>query len=89
MAPKDWRVIANEYASTIEMVSADIADESAAYVDRDETKDYFLHKFTPTKKISTYLYCVCAGPYEEILRKSNSVNIPLGLYCRKSLFKYL
>ena len=89
MAPDDWRVIANEYASTIVKVSAEDADDALVYEGRDETKSYFLHQFTPTKKISTYLYCVCAGPYEEILRKSNSVNIPLGLYCRKSLFKYM
>jgi len=43
MAPDDWRVIANEYASTIVKVSAEDADDALVYEGRDETKSYFLH----------------------------------------------
>jgi aminopeptidase N len=45
--------------------------------------------FKTTSKISTYLYAICAGPYEEFRHDDNEVSIPLGLYCRKSLKKYV
>lgn len=89
MAPLDWRVISNEYALIEKVSSGDAAADFPVYEGRNEANSYFLHKFLPTKKISTYLYAVCAGPYEEILRPSNPSGIKLGLYCRKSLFKYL
>ena len=40
------------------------------------------HTFQPTKRISTYLYALCAGPYHEYRQEGP---IPLGLYCRQSL----
>ena len=48
--------------------------------------------FTPTERISSYLTCIIAGPYEGITGSYTSVDgreIPMGVYCRRSLFEYL
>eukprot|EP01126_Amoeba_proteus_P022752 TRINITY_DN2292_c0_g4_i5.p1 TRINITY_DN2292_c0_g4~~TRINITY_DN2292_c0_g4_i5.p1 ORF type:complete len:496 (-),score=76.07 TRINITY_DN2292_c0_g4_i5:1303-2721(-) len=46
------------------------------------------HHFAPTPEISTYLYALVAGPYDEFNELFEN-RIPLGIYCRKSLTKYL
>lgn len=48
--------------------------------------------FTPTERISSYLTCIIAGPYEGITGSYTSVDgreIPMGVYCRRSLLEYL
>lgn len=47
--------------------------------------------FTPTERISSYLTCCIAGPYEGTTGSYTSVdgrNIPMGAYCRRSLLPY-
>lgn len=73
-SPADWMVISNE---VVESVSA--IEESSEVV----------RNFKTTAKISSYLYAICAGPYEEFREDDNELDIPLGLYCRKSLASYL
>ena len=46
-----------------------------------------LAHFDPTKRISTYLVALIAGPYAKVT--DSHEGIPLGLYCRASLAKYL
>ena len=43
--------------------------------------------FEPTTRISTYLVALVAGPYAKVTDSHDG--IPLGLYCRASLAKYL
>ena len=47
-------------------------------------------KFTTTPRITTYLDCLVAGPYSHVhdVYKGEK-EIPLGIYCRKSMMKYL
>ncbi|MCI6574460.1 MAG: aminopeptidase N [Actinomycetaceae bacterium] len=48
--------------------------------------------FTPTERISSYLTCVVAGPYEGKTSSYTSVDgrtIPMGAYCRRSLVEHL
>ena len=48
--------------------------------------------FTPTEKISSYLTCIIAGPYEGITDSYTSVDgreIAMGVYARRSLAEYL
>jgi len=40
-------------------------------------------QFEETEKISTYLFEIAVGDWEEIVLPSNS--IPMSLYCRKDL----
>jgi len=43
--------------------------------------------FETTKPFSTYLFALVAGPYQAF--RDQHGEIPLGLYCRKSMAKYL
>ena len=47
-------------------------------------------KFTTTPRITTYLDCLVAGPYSHVhdVYKGQK-EIPLGIYCRKSMMQYL
>ena len=48
--------------------------------------------FEPTPRISSYITALVAGPYVEVndqLTSSSGKIIPLGVFCRKSLFEYL
>ncbi|WP_347059953.1 aminopeptidase N [Blastococcus sp. HT6-30] len=70
-APFDWHVISNTGDRTIE------AGEGGSQ----------LAHFAPTKRISTYLVALIAGPYAKVTDLHDG--IPLGLYCRASLARYL
>jgi len=48
--------------------------------------------FAPTPRISSYITALVAGPYVEVndkLVSSSGKTVPLGVFCRKSLFEYL
>ncbi len=49
-------------------------------------------RFEPTPVLSSYVTALVAGPYEVVrdqLTSSDGRDIPLGIYCRKSLSQYL
>jgi aminopeptidase N len=46
------------------------------------------HVFETTPAISTYLFALVAGPYDHVTDDFKG-RVPLGIYCRKSLRKYL
>lgn len=73
-APSDWVVLSNGALERIDQ-------------DATATSSYF----AATKPMSTYITAVVAGPYyrvEEGYRRGD-LSIPLGVYCRASLAKYL
>jgi aminopeptidase N len=70
-APFDWQVVSNTGERTIE--AGDAGSQ--------------LVHFAPTKRISTYLVALVAGPYAKVTDLHDG--IPLGLYCRASLAKHL
>ncbi|MGZ4544747.1 MAG: aminopeptidase N [Blastococcus sp.] len=70
-APFDWQVVSNTGGRTIE------AGPGGSQ----------LVHFQPTKRISTYLVALIAGPYAKVTDLHEG--IPLGLYCRASLAQYL
>jgi len=48
--------------------------------------------FAPTPRISSYITALVAGPYVEVndeLVSSSGKKVPLGVFCRKSLFEHL
>src|SRR3954463_1710745 len=71
VAPFDWQVVSNTGGRTIE---AGPGGSQLAH-------------FEPTKRISTYLVALIAGPYAKVT--DSHEGIPLGLYCRASLAQYL
>ncbi|GAA3165603.1 aminopeptidase N [Blastococcus jejuensis] len=70
-APFDWQVVSNTGGRTIEA-----GDGGSQLV-----------HFEPTKRISTYLVALIAGPYAKVT--DSHEGIPLGLYCRASLAQHL
>ena len=47
-------------------------------------------EFLPTPRISTYITALVAGPYYHVHDEyKGSKNVPLGIFCRKSLSQYL
>jgi aminopeptidase N len=71
VAPFDWQVVSNTGGRTIE---AGPGGSQLAH-------------FEPTKRISTYLVALIAGPYAKVTDIHEG--IPLGLYCRASLAEFL
>ena len=70
-APAEWEVIGN----SAEASRTTLADGRMRRV------------FEPTKKFSTYLFALIAGPYHAVHETHGQTT--LGLYCRKSLAKHL
>ena len=70
-APFDWQVVSNTGGRTIEAAPGG---------------SQLVH-FAPTKRISTYLVALIAGPYARVTDEHDG--IALGLYCRASLAKFL
>ncbi|WAC90202.1 aminopeptidase N [Mycobacterium sp. Aquia_213] len=72
VAPEAWVVVANTLA-----------------VDIDAAGNTKVHKFAPTARISTYLVALIAGPYvgwaDSYTDKPGAIEIPLRIFCRKSL----
>lgn len=74
-APEHWEVISNNPVVSTEKV-------------RDGVKRWF---FKATPRISTYITALIAGPYHHVhdTYAGTEKEIPLGLYCRKSLAPHL
>jgi aminopeptidase N len=74
LVPSHWEVISNNAPESVSEVSA-------------ATKRW---TFRRTPVISTYLTAIVAGPYAKVEDVYNGTkDIPLGLYCRKSLAPHL
>jgi aminopeptidase N len=81
VAPADWHVISN---------SPPVAPESLP------EKGLGRWRFAPTRRLSTYITAVVAGPYhvvEDIYRRDlgdgQTLEVPLSVRCRASLGQYL
>ena len=78
-APAHWKVISN--SPTPEPVPAGVGDhvEKATW------------SFAPTKRISSYITALIAGPYDEVRDEvhTRAGTVPLGVFCRKSLTQHL
>ena len=72
IAPEPWVVVANTLAADIEAAG-----------------NAKVHKFAPTARISSYLVALIAGPYaswsDTYIDKPGAIEIPLRIFCRKSL----
>ncbi len=75
-APAQWKIVSNQPVASVDALDGD----------RSVTR------FAPTPRISSYITALVAGPYVEIrseLTSSDGRIIPLGLFGRASLEKYL
>ena len=100
LAEEDWEVISN--SAKISKTNGTAEDKEFGRVLKrfglgaPETCDivqslggakFVCHEFETTDSISTYLYCIAAGPFDALKPspgKEHSI-IPMQLYCRKSL----
>jgi len=74
IAPSHWEVISNN----TEKSKSDLGNKKSKW------------EFETTPLLPTYLYALIAGPYAHIHdRYVGKKTIPLGIYCRKSLFEFL
>lgn len=83
-APAEWIAIANEPVDETHQFSE-------TYITKEtlEKENLKYWSFQRTKPLSTYLFCLIAGPYLEIKSKETYNNIQMSLFCRESLHKYL
>ena len=74
-APDHWKVTSNSITPT----TISVRDGVAKW------------EFPPTKKMSTYITAIVAGPYYEVRDEYQGKfgTYPLGLFCRNSLAEYL
>lgn len=75
-APSYWKVISNSPTPEAEAI-----DDSRS-----------IWRFSPTQRISSYITALIAGPYTEwndSLVSADGRTIPLGVFCRGSLAKYM
>ena len=75
-APSYWKVVSN----------------SATPEPHELREGVSVWNFEPTPRISSYITALIAGPYVEVndhLTSSSGKGVPLGVFCRKSLFEHL
>jgi aminopeptidase N len=80
IAPAHWQVISNSPTPDPEPVGAGHDGGARA-----------IWRFAPTARISSYITALVAGPYEVVrdTLTSRRGEVPLGIFCRKSLSPYL
>jgi aminopeptidase N len=78
-APAHWKVVSNSPTPT---------PEAAGVADGVERATW---SFAPTKRISSYITALIAGPYDEVRDEVQTREgvVPLGIFCRKSLTEHL
>jgi aminopeptidase N len=83
LAPEQWTVLNNTAAESVTPLTAEAAGT------RPEHGPVRLHRFAPTLPVSSYLTCVCAGPYASFTGEHRVARtgetIPLGVHVRQSL----
>ncbi|MCZ3385677.1 MAG: aminopeptidase N [Actinomycetia bacterium] len=70
-APDDWEVVSNSPTPQPEAITAGAARWS----------------FAPTRRMSTYITALIAGPYHVV--RDEHRGIPMGVFCRRSLAEHL
>ena len=100
-APEEWKVISTcrqvggpdktkiVLGSPVFRLDGDILKE---FTDSFKGATFYAVEFAKTEPISTYIYSMVAGPYDEIkpLKDDPELrDVPLRLFCRSSLTMYV
>ncbi|WP_029088276.1 aminopeptidase N [Brevibacterium album] len=87
LAPAGWTVLSNTAAEQVTEIPAGASGTDPA---RGPMR---LHRFARTLPVSSYLTCVCAGPYASATgthrHPSTGEEIALGVYARQSLASHM
>lgn len=97
VAPSDWAVISNELLQTsqvfnLEALTKVLQEQKLQVSERflQDLKDtHNIHQFFKTKVLPTYLFALISGPFAEHKCKNPFKNIPMSIYCRESLSKFM
>lgn len=87
VAPETWTVVSNSPTP-----NPSDAGEVFAELGENPIPGTAVWQFAPTTPISSYITAIIAGPYRGVhsqLTSSDGSPVPLGLYCRASLFEHL
>jgi len=84
-SPKEWNIVANNPIDDEASKKLNVSE----YLTTEEQANYKLEVHTRTPKISSYLYCVCGGDYQEIKCTDLYNNISMSVFARESLMPYL
>ena len=93
VAPDEWIVLSNENVEKNLQVNSEnlkefnFTDEENEFLFKQnnlENKNYSLHIFNQTDKISSYLYALCVGPYVKITCPFE-YEVPMNIYMRESM----
>ncbi|WP_349828950.1 aminopeptidase N [Brevibacterium litoralis] len=85
-APDHWTVVSSSPTPTSTSAADLAADLGFA------ATGLALWEFAPTPRISSYVTAIVAGPYRSVhatLDSTDGEQVPLGVYCRASLFEHL
>ncbi|HHU10728.1 MAG TPA: aminopeptidase N [Intrasporangiaceae bacterium] len=79
-APAHWQVVSNSPTPEPEPLEGDGSGTATA-----------VWRFAPTQRMSSYITALVAGPYDVVrdTLTSRRGEVPLGIFCRKSLSPYL
>lgn len=76
VGPAEWHIAANSIVSS----------DSSSTVSQDGSKTV---TFQQTPPISSYIFALVAGPFEKFVDSYADARVPLAIYCRKSLAKFI
>ena len=87
-APAGWHVVS---VTAPDVIPAELAADGLASNEASGTTASGHWHFPPTPPLSTYVTSVIAGPYHVVrdVHRGHAGDIPLGLYCRRSLAPHL
>ena len=87
-APAHWQVVSNAPDPTPEPISPEGSEDGS---DDGSGMRRAVWRFAPTQRISSYITALVAGPYDVVrdTLTSRRGEVPLGIFCRKSLTPYL
>src|SRR5699024_9599809 len=87
LAPAAWTVLNNTATESVTDLTAEAAGT------RPEHGPVRMHRFARTLPMSSYLTCVCAGPYASVTGEHRVAGtgevVPLGVHVRTSLAPYV
>ncbi|EGR28567.1 hypothetical protein IMG5_172390 [Ichthyophthirius multifiliis] len=93
--PQDWVIISNEEGNQKRIFSEYLKEGKKPTYLFDNQKiqinpyEYYVQIFKKTKLLPSYLFAIMAGPYKEITCQNSYKKIPMKIYVRESLMKYL
>ena len=97
LCPTEWRAVSNSIEKRFNL--RDENNTSGRHILERSGIEWFLHfyddesnvainEFEQTPRISTYLYALCAGPYQ-VFEDYDPMYVPQRIFVRQSLVEFL